>query len=262
MTILPRKKKTPAHRFHAVGAGLALFWLLSRSVLSPSSQVLGPVFTHGDRRVPEVALTFDDGPNEPYTGRILDILEARHVKATFFLVGENVLRFPGAVRREAALGMELGNHTMHHPNLVGRSGPAIFREIEQAQETILQTSGVEPVWFRPPHGFRDPRLFRQTGRLDLAVAEWSVMPRDWTSPGMPAIVQRVLNAVKPGDIILLHDGVNAVGGDRHETVEALPYILDGLEARGLKPVTLSELAASSGRGLRGYRRLEARWKDR
>jgi peptidoglycan/xylan/chitin deacetylase (PgdA/CDA1 family) len=255
-------KKPSLHRFHVVGVGLLLFGFLSRSLLSPSSQVLGPAFTHGDRRVPEVALTFDDGPNEPYTGRILDILEARRVKATFFLVGENVRRFPGTVRREAALGMELGNHTMHHANLVGRSGGAIFREMEEAQEAIEQTCGVEPLWFRPPHGFRDPRLFRQAARLDLAVAEWSVMPKDWTQPGMPAIVQRVLNTVKPGDIILLHDGVNATGGDRSETVEALPYILDGLEARGLKPVTLSELAASGGRGLRGYRRLEDRLKDR
>ncbi|MGC8762227.1 MAG: polysaccharide deacetylase family protein [Acidobacteriota bacterium] len=257
-----RRREPAALRFHVVGAGLAVLWLLSRSVLSPSSQVLGPAFTHGDRRGPEVALTFDDGPNEPYTGQILDILEARGVKATFFLVGENVRRYPGTVRREAALGMELGNHTMHHATLVGRPGPAIFREIADAQETIEEASGVTPVWFRPPHGFRDPRLFRQAGRLGLAVAEWSVMPKDWTAPGMPAIVQRVLNAVRPGDIILLHDGVNAVGGDRRETVEALPYILDGLQARGLKPVTLSQLAASGGRGLRGYRKLEGRAADR
>lgn len=255
-------EKPAALRFHLAGVAFVLLGLLSNSLLSPSSQVLGPVFTHGDRKVPKVALTFDDGPNEPFTGQILDVLEARGVKATFFLVGENVRRFPDTVRREAALGMEVGNHTMHHANLVGRPGSAIFREIVEAQEAIEKTCGEQPVWFRPPHGFRDPRLFRQTRRLHLAVAEWSVMPKDWTVPGMPAIVQRVLNAVKPGDIILLHDGVNASEGDRSETVMALPYILDGLQARGLKPVTLSELAASGGRGLRGYRTLESWRTDR
>ena len=170
---IPFRRRSTGLRFHAVGAGLALLYLLSRSVLAPSSQVLGPVFTHGTSRVPQVALTFDDGPNEPYTGQILDILEARRVKATFFLVGVNVQRYPGTVQREATLGMELGNHTMHHADLLGRSGKTIFQEIAEAQEAIEEVSGVQPRWFRPPHGFRDPRLFRQAERLGLSVAEWS-----------------------------------------------------------------------------------------
>ena len=249
---------TGQRRFWLLGPGIVVLFLAARAMLSPGSQMCGPVFVHGDRRGDCVALTFDDGPSEPYTGQVLDILQARGVKATFFLVGENALRFPDSVRREAALGMEIGNHSMTHPNMILRRPSSVFWEVAQTESILETLTGIRPRWFRPPHGFRDPRLFQQTRRLDLPVAGWSNMPKDWTTPGMDVIVQRVLNQLKPGDIILLHDGENAMaGGDRSQTVRALPYILDGIAARGLKPVTLSELARKGGLGLRDYRRMEA-----
>ena len=242
--------------FHVVGAGVVLAYFMVNSLLSHRSQVCGPAFTHGNRRGGAVALTFDDGPNEPYTGRILDILNAYGVKATFFLIGENVLQFPETVRREVRDGMEIGNHSFNHETVIAESNSNLLWQITRTQETIAQVAGVTPTWFRPPRGFRDPRLSLYTKRNDLAVAEWSNMPRDWTCPGTDVIVKRTLDRLKPGDIILLHDGKTVyVGGDRSQTVEALPLILEGIRARGLRCVTLSELAEGGGRGLKTYRSL-------
>lgn len=243
-------------RLHFIGVGIVVTAFLAHSALSHRSQVFGPAFTHGDRRGGTVALTFDDGPNDPYTTEVLDILKARGVKATFFVIGENAMQFPDTVRREVAEGMEIGNHTYNHGSVVRAKGRTIEWEIDETQATLRRIAGVEPKWFRPPHGFRDPRLFSRTRHNDLVVAEWSNMPRDWTCPGADAIVERTLEKLKPGDIILLHDGDSVyVGGDRSQTVAALPRIIDGIQARGLRCVTLSELAAGGGRGLKDYRRL-------
>lgn len=253
---LPKQGVTPSTRFHFVAAGLIFVAFMVNSLLFPKSQVCGPAFTHGDRHGDEVALTFDDGPNEPYTSQVLDILGAESVKATFFLIGQNAMEFPDTVRREVAEGMEIGNHSYNHPILVKEKGATILWQITRTQEVLQGISGLEPKWFRPPHGFRDPRLFPKTRRCDLAVVEWSNMPKDWTRPGVDVIVKRTLDKLKPGDIILLHDGDGVyIGGDRSQTVEALPRIIQGIRAKGLRPVTLSELARGGGRGLKDYQRL-------
>lgn len=241
------------------GPVVVLLGLAAHSFFSPRSQLFGPVFTHGDRRGDRVALTFDDGPNEPYTGQILDLLEARGVKATFFVVGANALRYPETVRRASSLGMEIGNHGFDHRVMAGKSGADLLWQVAQTQQALERIGGETPAWFRPPRGFRGPGLFEQTRRCGLAVAEWSNMPRDWTCPGAEVIAVRVLKKLKPGDIILLHDGErDTAGGDRSQTVRALPLILDGIRDRGLRAVTLTELAAGGGRGLRDYRQLTGR----
>ncbi len=149
-------------RFHFVEVAVLLATLWAHSVLSHRSQVFGPAFTHGDRNGDMVALTFDDGPNDPYTTQILDILQARSVKATFFIIGENAMQFPDTVRREVAEGMELGNHTYNHGSVVRAQSQTIEWQIDETQETLQRIAGVQPKWFRPPHGFRDPRLFTKT----------------------------------------------------------------------------------------------------
>lgn len=246
-------------RFFFLGPGIIILCYFVGSMLSPRSQFCGPAFTHGNRHGKQVSLTFDDGPNEPYTGQILDILQARGVKATFFLIGQNAEHFPDSVRREVAMGMEIGNHSFSHANVIQEDSKSLLWQITKTQETLSRISGVEPKWFRPPHGFRDFRLFPVTRRCELSVAEWNNMPRDWTCPGTEVIVKRVLQKLKPGDIVLLHDGASVqVGGDRSQTVRALPAILDGIAARGLQPVTLTELARGGGRGLKDYRRFEGK----
>lgn len=239
------KKQT---RFHAIGIGIFLIFLAARATMSPRSHLWGPIFDHASRKSPYVAITFDDGPNEPYTSEILAVLKRYHVRATFFLIGENALTYPGTVRKILADGNEIGNHTFSHPHLPDERGSAILWQIDHTEDVLDQISGVRPIWFRPPYGFRDPRLFPKTHREGLRVVEWSNMPRDWTRPGTKVIVKRTLEHLKPGDIILLHDGDNTIhGGDRSQTVAALPAIIQGIEARGLTPVTISQLAESTRR---------------
>lgn len=241
-------------RFHFIGFGILFAAAIFHATLSPRSTLWGPVLVHGDRKGNLVAVTFDDGPNEPYTSQILDILKKRGVKATFFLIGVNAWTYPDDVRRIAAEGHEIGSHTFSHPYMIKESGATMLSQIEEGNRAIEEVAGVTPRWFRPPHGFRDPRLFPKTRRMGLDVVEWSNMPRDWTRPGTDVIVKRTLKDLKPGDIILLHDGANTFhGGDRSETVAALPRILDAIAARGLRPVTLTQLVEAPGsKGYRNY----------
>ncbi|MCA1726362.1 MAG: polysaccharide deacetylase family protein [Actinobacteria bacterium] len=204
-----------------------------------SGKVVSSVFRPtGPYRAPlEVALTFDDGPSATYTPKILDILGRMKVKATFFVVGTMVERFPELLRREAAMGMAIGNHTYGHPlggAFAGRPKQQIRGEIQRMQR-LLHSFGVEPIGFRPPGGSWSD--FVRDAALDLGMRTvlWAVDSRDWTRPAVTAIVMRVMSNVRPGSIILLHDG----GGDRSATVAALPRIIRQLRARGLEPVTLT-----------------------
>ena len=186
---------------------------------------------HGPRDVSRVALTFDDGPG-PDTPALLDALRAGGAAATFFLHGRNVAQHPALVRRVRDEGHELGNHALTHENL-RRHPVKTVREVVATQRLVADAAGVRPRVFRPPYGAGGAaaRLLR------LPVIGWDVDPRDWTRPGPDAIVERVLANVRPGSIVLLHDG----RGYRDETVAAVPRILEGLSMRRLEPVTVSEL---------------------
>lgn len=182
-----------------------------------------------------VALTFDDGPWPDSTVRILGILARAHVKATFFLVGEQVGKHPEIVRDELRAGMTLGSHSYSHPQPFGAlSRQDIDREIDQGLAALSEL-GVRTTLFRPPGGAIPPAVVSAARAKGLRTVVWTVDPDDWRR-GTTAdqIVQRVLQQTKPGSIVLLHDG----GGDRSATVEALPRIIDGLKKRRLAFVTL------------------------
>lgn len=184
-----------------------------------------------------VALTFDDGPWKGQTAEILDILKAEDVKATFFMVGMRVRRSPGIARRVAKEGHLIGNHSDTHKLLGGADKMVVRNEIRHAQKTIQEVVGVKPKWFRPPGGSMGPTVAAEAGKVKLGVVMWSVDPRDWhaTKPG--PIARAVRKAVKPGSVVLLHDG----GGDREDTIRALPWIIHNLKADGYTFVTLDEL---------------------
>ena len=188
---------------------------------------------------PAAALTFDDGPS-PYTAQLLGELEALGVPATFFLVGRQV---PGAERllgRMLGDGDVIGNHTWDHAD-VSRGGAAAATELERTNAAIVSaTAGYHPCLFRPPYGLVGPRLEPLVQSLDMQTVLWSVDPRDWSRPGTPAIVARVLSTVRPGGIILLHDG----GGPRTETLAAVPEIVSRLRARGYRFLTVPALLAA------------------
>lgn len=189
---------------------------------------------HGSK---EVALTFDDGPWPGSTDAILAELKAADVKATFFMIGRQVIARPETARHVLAGGMEIGNHTQNHKLLAHASRKVVVREIERGRKSIESVLGVQVRWYRPAGGSTSPTVYREARRLGLRVVLWTVDPRDWSRPGKKHIARRVLDRVRPGSVILMHDG----GGNRSQTVAALKKVLKGLKARGYKMVTLSRL---------------------
>jgi peptidoglycan/xylan/chitin deacetylase (PgdA/CDA1 family) len=195
--------------------------------------------THGDPAKRMVALTFDDGPSGR-TPAILRVLANHHVHATFFVVGRSTRGMEPVLRHIAATGNELADHTYSHADLLALREPAQRRQLQWTRGLVARATGVQPRFFRPPYGATGPTVNRLGRSLGLIPVLWSVDSRDWQLPGTKAIVRRVLANVRAGSIVLLHDG----GGDRQETLRALPAILRALQRRHLKVVTLSRLFAS------------------
>jgi peptidoglycan/xylan/chitin deacetylase (PgdA/CDA1 family) len=192
----------------------------------------------------DVALTFDDGPSPDYTAPILTTLERTHTPATFFVVGTNVHLYPALVRREAGDGFALGIHTWDHPDMTKLSPQQREWELAATAQAIHDVLGAEyclPFW-RPPFGAYDDAVLTQARSLGLSTVTWDVDPQDWSDPGVNIIVDRVLSAVHPGAIILLHDGYRF----RSQTAQALPLIIKGLKRRGYVLVTLPTLLAGGG----------------
>jgi len=182
-----------------------------------------------------VALTFDDGPHPQNTPRLLDILAEHGVRATFFVIGTRVRRYPEIARRIVAEGHELGNHTWQHPLLTEYGDGGVLSEIDRTQEVIWQTVGQVPATFRPPYGAISPRQSRMLhDQRNLPSVNWSVDPQDWQRPGASVVARRMVEGARPGAIILAHDIHGA-------TVSAVPEAINGLRARGFGCVTLSEL---------------------
>lgn len=183
-----------------------------------------------------VALTFDDGPS-PYTPQILSVLHRFHAHATFFIVGLHVPQFPQYLRQEVRAGDQLGNHTYSHLDLETLSTPGIIAQLSKDQSIIRSKTGVTPHWFRPPYGDIDGRVIRTAASLGLRSIIWSVDPADYSLPGTQRIIDNVVSNVQPGSVVIMHDG----GGDRSETVAALPTILQILRSRGYRFATLDQL---------------------
>lgn len=189
----------------------------------------------GSSRRPRVAMTFDDGPSQ-YTPKILDILEREHVPATFFVVGKNVAGREAVLQRMLADGNMIGNHSFTHVSLA-KADAAAQAQIDDTQDAISAATGFTPCLLRPPYGRVTKRLLGALQDRRLTGTLWSVNPRDFTTPGTTTIVRRVLKGVKPGAIVLDHDG----GGNRSQTVAALPRIIKALKARGYRFVTVTDL---------------------
>ena len=206
-----------------------------------------PVLYHqGGSEPHKVSLTFDDGPDAVWTPKILDVLKARGVKAVFFIVGHNGEFNPGLVKRIVAEGHEIGNHTYTHANLTKISRTRMRLELDATQRLIESLTGRSTTLFRPPYNADStpsrleelvPLKFAESDEMGYTVVLEKIDPQDWSRPGANVILQRVKEQRKDGNIILLHDA----GGDRSQTVEALPKIIDWLEARGDEVVPIGEL---------------------
>jgi peptidoglycan-N-acetylglucosamine deacetylase len=206
---------------------------------STPSEIHGKPATYTQAHVdqPYIAMTFDDGPSAENTPRLLEMLKQRNIKATFFLIGQNVASNPDIVRRILAEGHEIGNHSWTHPQLSKLSDDRVTAEITKTQDAIKDVSGFTPTLLRPPYGAITTRQRDWIeSQFGLNIILWSVDPFDWKRPGVSVITQRILTQVHPGAIILSHD-------IHKQTVDAMPATLDGLAAKGYKFATVSQLIA-------------------
>ncbi len=210
--------------------------------ISPSSQVYGKIVLHGPDNEKVVALTFDDGPNEPFTSEILNVLDREGVKATFFAVGVNVATYPDAARRIVSDGNVIANHSWDHSRLA-TAVDFRYSQLQRAQDEIQSVTGVTPRLFRPPAGIHTPWQLKKVTSSGMVTVNWDAEGFDWMKPNSPErIEQKVLASVRPGSIVLLHDGDETRhGADRSQTVAALPVIIDTLRAEGYRFVTLPEM---------------------
>ncbi len=248
LPVPPRASRRRRLRWWAPRLGAALVPLLLVVVLYvlavwPQSQAYGRIVTHGpagsDRKL--LALTFDDGPNDPATSALLDVLKEKNVHVTFFVVGENVRAFPDTLRREAAEGHAIGNHSYRHKK---RDTLLEFNygELEETQQAVQEVLGYRPALYRSPNGFHTPWQLRAVRRAGLTTVHWNVQTLDWERPDPDTIVRRVLDHVSPGAIVLLHDGDDTHhGSDRTPTVAAVAKLIDELRARGYELVTVPEM---------------------
>jgi peptidoglycan/xylan/chitin deacetylase (PgdA/CDA1 family) len=195
-----------------------------------------PFVKTGSARIRDVALTFDDGPG-PYTPQVLTVLERFHVRATFFVIGTMLRYFSASVRREIADGDAIGDHTETHPEMARLSAHDQYEQLFEQIARIELLDGPRPDLFRPPYGSFNATTMRQLHHLRLLMVLWSADTDDYLRPGVATIVQRALANAKPGAIILMHDA----GGERTQTIAALPAIINGLRARGFNLVTVPQL---------------------
>jgi peptidoglycan/xylan/chitin deacetylase (PgdA/CDA1 family) len=212
----------------------------SPTMASPSSTptlpplpTLAPVAVRSLTKV--IYLTFDDGPNPVWTPAILSLLEEAGAHASFFVIGENAARWPGLVRREAADGDTVGDHTWTHPNLTDLSAGAVSVELELDKNLITELTGVTPTLWRPPYEAFNRSVIEIASRLGMKMQLWSDTTGDWQLPGTQVIVVRVMSALHNGMVVLLHDGG---GYTRAETVAAVAILIPELEAAGYRLAAL------------------------
>src|SRR5438445_5684080 len=184
---------------------------------------------------PYIAMTFDDGPSAALTPKLLDLLATHHIKATFFVIGENVAEHPEIVARAAREGHEIASHSWSHPNFAKMSQESVRSQLQRTDDAIRNATGKRPTLLRPPYGSITEREKRWIhDEFGYHIILWDVDPLDWKRPGPAVVRSRILKETRPGSIVLSHD-------IHPGTIEAMPSTLDALEAKGFKFVTVSEL---------------------
>src|SRR5213594_1777237 len=221
----------------AVGAGADPTPATRDAVKKTQAAAEDPSITFNSVHVdgPYIAMTFDDGPSAALTPKLLDLLAAHHIKATFFVIGENVAEHPEIVARAAREGHEIANHSWSHPNLGKMSQEGVRSQLQRTDDAIKSATGKSPTLLRPPYGSITEREKRWIhDQFGYQIVLWDVDPYDWKRPGPAVGRNRILQETQPGSIVLSHD-------IHPGTIEAMPSTLDALEAKGFKFVTVSEL---------------------
>lgn len=216
----------------------AVYWLY----MSPHSQILGVFPYHVKTNKKVIALSFDDGPNEPYTSQIVEFLNSRSIKASFFQVGLCVARYPELTKQMAADGHLIGNHSLSHQFSKYIFESRFTHELESSQAIFQRTLGKQPACFRPPWLWRYPQLFKtiQANNLQIVSGDFC---HELEVLQLPArfIARRAVAKAKPGAIIIFHDGYDAKGGNRSQTVAAVKLVVNELTRQGYSFVTVDKL---------------------
>jgi peptidoglycan/xylan/chitin deacetylase (PgdA/CDA1 family) len=210
--------------------------------MAPTSQLYGRTFVGLGPGSRLLALTYDDGPNDPYTWRMIEVLERHGVKATFFLIGQYVQRKPEIAHALVAAGHAIGSHTWSHPNLIFEQVTELRRQLVQTRQAILDATGVETKIFRPPFGGRRPATLRTVRAFGLQTVMWNVTCYDWKAKSAEEIAAHAERQIHGGDVILLHDGSHVrMGADRSRSIEASDRILSRYLGEGFEFVTIPEM---------------------
>jgi peptidoglycan-N-acetylglucosamine deacetylase len=227
----------------SVGLPAAFLGLFGDGVGRPGSSVLYPTVRHGTRTGSRIALTFDDGPDPGVTPAVLDALASHGARATFFAIGRSLDAHPQLARRVLAEGHELANHSWHHARSQSFAGiRGQIEEIERGERAIARIAGdARPPLYRAPFGIKSPPFVLAAQAKQLTMVAWSLHSRDTQSADPERIAARVLKKIRPGDIVLMHDGHDLPGEHRPAAAAALPLVLSGLRAKELECVTVSEL---------------------
>jgi peptidoglycan/xylan/chitin deacetylase (PgdA/CDA1 family) len=203
--------------------------------ISPAAPAISYSAVHVEG--PYIAMTFDDGPSAKLTPELLDILAARHIHATFFVIGKNVVEHPEILQRAVREGHEIGNHSWSHPAFAKMSDASVRAELRKTDDAIRAALGGGPVLMRPPYGSITARQKRWINQeFGYRIILWDVDPLDWKRPGPSVVTNRIVKEARPGSIILSHD-------IHPGTIKAMPETLDELQSKGFKFVTVSELIA-------------------
>ena len=210
--------------------------------MAPTGQWYGRTFTGLGPGSKRIALTYDDGPNDPHTLRLLEVLARHEVRATFFMIGRYVRERPDLAREVARAGHVIGNHTMMHPLLSLESAARTRIELVECRSALTDAVGEHSNLFRPPFGGRRPVTLRTARELGLEPVMWSVTGYDWNAPPAATIERKVERQIKGGDVILLHDGGHkGMGADRGQTVVATEKLIRKYKDEGFEFVTVAEM---------------------
>ncbi len=190
----------------------------------------------------QLALTYDDGPNDPCTLQLIEVLARHDVKATFFVLGKFVEQKPDIVRALVAAGHVIGNHSWDHPRLIFASDAELRSQVERTQTAVFDARGVTPTLFRPPYGGRRPGTLQAVRKLGLEPVMWNVTCYDWKATSADKVFAHAQRQIRGGDIILMHDGdQKAMGADRSHTVEATDRLIAHYKSQGYEFVTVPEM---------------------
>jgi peptidoglycan-N-acetylglucosamine deacetylase len=213
--------------------------------MAPTAQWYGKTFTGLPPSTKQIALTYDDGPNDPHTLRLLEVLARHNAHATFFLIGRYAQQQPAIAREVVRAGHVVGNHTFTHPWLFSKSASEIRKELTDCRSAIHDAVGEHSNLFRPPFGSRRPAVLHIARQLGLEPIMWNITGYDWDAPPAAVIERKVSRRVCGGNVVLLHDGGHRqMGTDRSQTVAATDHLIARYQSEGYEFVTIPQMLAA------------------